>query len=128
MKSAIITIIALTAPVLTAPIFPAVTIQLSNDLTGANADAKLLADGTFYAIADLFDRTPININDTSGEARIIVSSAQLTQFPEGVFCIIKDDNMSRVSVLNFMSTFTDLAKAPNGQLLDVTEAHVNCQI
>jgi hypothetical protein len=127
MKSSTFAVVALAVPALTTPIFPSVTIQLANDLTGANAAAKLPADGAFHAIADLFDYTPINVNDSSGEARIIASSAQLIQFPQGVFCIIKE-NMNPVGVLNFLSTFTHLTMAGNNQLLDITKAHVNCQI
>jgi hypothetical protein len=84
------------------PTTPTVTLQLANDLSGANNDQVILADGSTYAISDLFSGTSVDVN-----GQILVTSAQLVAFPTFVQCAIFEAQ-SLVTVLTQDHTFADL--------------------
>ncbi|KAF3914290.1 hypothetical protein ABW20_dc0101587 [Dactylellina cionopaga] len=103
--------------------FPSVTVSLSNDLSGANGIATIEANGVDRYISELFGNTPVG---TGGY--VVASSAQLTNFPQGVFCIIKKGD-APVGILNFMRTFADLDGNPNAAIpQNLDGAILNCQV
>ena len=122
MKSAIFAVCSFLAAFGTAsPTTPSVTLQLANDLSGANNNQVILADGTTHAIADLFAGTSVDVN-----GQIYVSSAQLTAFPTHVQCAIFKAQ-SLVTVLTQDKTFADLDGNPNAlTLVELDNAWVSC--
>ena len=89
MKSAIIATISFLAAFVTAnPTAPTVTLQLANDLSGANANKVILANGQRYTIADLFAQTAVDV-----DGQILVNSAQLVAHPPHVGCEIAKDRL-----------------------------------
>ncbi|KAB8233275.1 hypothetical protein ETB97_007487 [Aspergillus alliaceus] len=61
-----------------------VTIQLSNDWSGAHAEAKISADGKKHSIKSLFDGSALQSED----GNILATSAQLTKFDKNTVCRI----------------------------------------
>jgi hypothetical protein len=125
MKFTIAAVFAVFATsILAAPAtFPTVTIQFSNDQTGANADVKVTANGNPNAVSTLFAGTSINKG-----GRIIATSAQLTQFVQGTFCVVKAGN-TVIANLNTDKTFADLDGNHNAAIpTDVTNDVIICEV
>lgn len=103
---------------------PAITIQFANDISGRNADATLIADGNPNAVANLFAGSPI---DNGG--KIIATSAQLVNFPQGVFCVIKAFDGTVITNLNTDKTFADLDGNPNAAIPTVVSGDaIICEV
>ena len=116
--------VASAAPTIIARDFPTVTIQLSNDQSGANAAVPIVTDGTPTLIGSVFAGTSVDVN---GE--IIATSAQLTQFVQGTFCVIENFAGTVVAKLNTDSTFADLDGNPNAAVpTDVTGLAIICEV
>jgi hypothetical protein len=103
--------------------FDEVTVQLSNDLSGANAEVSIYADGTDEAIQNLFGSTVI-----AKGGKVLATSAQLVKFSNEVFCIIKKDERP-IGVFNFRTTFAELDHK-NGTAIPINlqGAVLNCQV
>ncbi|KAK6515953.1 hypothetical protein TWF281_004544 [Arthrobotrys megalospora] len=103
--------------------FPSVTVSLANDLSGANGHATIEANGQDRSISQLFKNTPVGTN-----GHVVASSAQLTNFPQGVFCIIKKGD-APIGILNFRRTFADLDGNPHTAIpQNLDGAILNCQV
>ncbi|KAF2822475.1 hypothetical protein CC86DRAFT_301047 [Ophiobolus disseminans] len=64
--------------------FSQVTLRIFNDQTGINSDATVPADNAPRYLSDLFRGTPI------GNAGLVATSAQLTQFSDSTKCKLVD--------------------------------------
>ncbi|KAF2812812.1 uncharacterized protein BDZ99DRAFT_517122 [Mytilinidion resinicola] len=93
------------APINNPPLL--VTIQLANDVTGLNVAKQIPADRSAQMVRDTFADTAIDTKNPSGQSEFLVSSAQLTQFPQGVSCFMADGN-DRFGFLTTENTFVDL--------------------
>ena len=122
MKSAIIASLSFLAALVTAgPTAPTATLQLANDLSGANHNAVILTDGTTYPLTDLFAGTAVDVN-----GQILASSAQLVAHPTYVQCAIFHPQ-SLVTVLTQDRTFADLDGNPNAlTTIALNDAAVSC--
>ena len=99
------------------------TVQLSNDKTGATGSATIQANGVDQSVVALFGNTPVGAGN-----HVVASSAQLTNFPQGVFCIIKQGE-TPVGILNFKKTFADLDGNPDvATPVNLDGAVLNCQV
>jgi hypothetical protein len=124
MKSFIAAAVALlatsvTAVPLTARQPPDITFSLINDLSGASLQSTIPADSNIHSFADLFgSNTPI-----------LASSAQLVNFPQGLFCCITDASGKVLARLNFMQTFVDLDGNPNKAIpQDLSADGIQCEL
>lgn len=88
--------------------FNVVTVQLSNDQSGANAAVTIAADGAPRSIDDLFGNTAVGSNG----ANVIATSTQLTAFQQDTACTITL-NGAIIANLNAQQTFVDLDGNPN---------------
>jgi hypothetical protein len=124
MKSTFAAVLAVCAAAASAaPTYPTVTVQFSNDQTGANANVPVITDGTPYAVSTLFAGTAVDIN-----GRIIATSAQLTQFVQGTFCVVKAGD-TVIGNLNTDKTFADLDGNPNAAIpTDLTGTVLICEV
>ena len=103
----------------TAPTFPSISIQFANDMTGANVDVAVVADGNPNAVATLFAGTSI---DNGGE--IIATSAQLVNFVQGTSCVIVNFQGTIIANLNTDKTYADLDGNPNAAVPQVVSGDV----
>jgi hypothetical protein len=102
MKSVIIAALSFLAAFATAnPTPPTVTLQLANDLSGANTNKVIVANGQRYDIANLFANTAVDVN-----GQILVNSAQLVASPPHVDCEIANDRL--IAYFTQDKTFADL--------------------
>lgn len=113
MKSTFAAVLALfaaaasAAPAIIARDYPIVTIQFSNDQSGANADVQIVANGQQNAVSTLFAGTSIDIN-----GQIIATSAQLVQFVSGTSCVV-GNGLTGIADLSADHTYGDLDGNPN---------------
>jgi hypothetical protein len=63
-----------------------ITLQLSNDYTGAYADINIPADGVSRSVATLYANTPIIENGTP-----VATSAMLTSFQQDTTCTLSQN-------------------------------------
>jgi hypothetical protein len=125
MKSTFALAVALFgATIIAAPVSssssPHITFSLTNDYTGHNAQATILADGTFFGILSLFTNT--NIDE---DGLIIASSAQLIQFQDDVVCSFNAGG--NIIPISGKKTFTNLGTDAS-KLVDLSDFTVQCQI
>jgi len=91
---------------------PQITIRIFNDMTGANAEATIPADGIPRSIPDLFRGTSIDSKDG-----IIGTSAQLTKFSDTTKCSLTNLNAQNWVIeldgraKNFVDLDGDVSKA-----------------
>lgn len=69
---------------------PQITLRISNDQTGANAETTIPADGTPYNLPSLFTGSAID----SGNGNIFGTSAQLTKFQDTTKCQLVNLNVA----------------------------------
>ena len=125
MKSSFAVLVGLFAATISAApaITTTVTVQLTNDLTGASGTTTVVADGTERSISSLFGNSGIAVN-----GQVLATSAQLTAFPQGVFCIIQNAGQN-VGIFNFKKTFADLDGNPDAAIpQNLSGAILNCQV
>ena len=120
MQFTIAAVFALAAAVSAAPstipakrTVPSVTISLSNDASGANGAATILADGNPNQVQTLFQNSPLFVPQINDE--ILATSAQLTSFPQGVSCIFQNAGKT-FATLNVDTSFVEFS-TPNPQLI-----------
>jgi hypothetical protein len=121
---AVLAAVATAAPATQVRTLPTVTISFSNDQSGRNAAVPIVADGNPNLVGSLFAGSAIDVN---GE--IIATSAQLTQFVQGTFCVIENFAGTVVAKLNTDATFADLDGNPNAAVpTDVTGLTIICEV
>jgi hypothetical protein len=104
--------------------FPDVTISLNNDISGANARATIAADGTSHLIDDLFLSTSVGAS-----GHVDATSAQLTQIPVGVVCVIESADGDSVADLSDSHTFVDLdGDSEKLQIVVLDGATLTCEV
>jgi len=104
--------------------FPAITIQFANDMSGANADATLVANGTPNSVAHLFAGSSI---DNGGE--IIATSSQLVNFIQGLSCVVTGYQGTVIASLSTDKTFADLDGNPNAAIPTVVSGDsITCEV
>jgi hypothetical protein len=103
------------------PVVPQITVSLANDQTGTSAQATILADGTVFRIPELFANT--NIDNAN---MVVASSAQLTSFVEGVFCVFWEGD--RAIAINNEQTFIFFDGDRPGALVDLKNVTFQCEI
>ncbi|KAI5294262.1 hypothetical protein KEM55_006700 [Ascosphaera atra] len=131
----------------------AVTLNLANDLTGANADVRVPIDGYMRLIGDLYRGTSIAETTTSQEdnheddtkskagekekkqEHVYATSAMLTQWPSDVtFKCYLDSGEKRIGVLDHEHTSVvmlkdwNLKKKARSGLVDVADATIKCKM
>jgi hypothetical protein len=124
MQTSIIalTVAFLATTIAAAPAPAQVQVQLANDQSGANANAQVLADGQPKSVKALYGNTSVG---RSGS--VIASSAQLTAFPQGTFCVIA--NQGRSTNLNYRQTFADLDGNPDKSVpVNLDTATITCHV
>ncbi|KAE8382497.1 hypothetical protein BDV26DRAFT_253653 [Aspergillus bertholletiae] len=95
-----------------------VTIQLSNDWSGANAKASVATDGKLNQIKDLFSDT-----DLEKDGKIFATSVQLIKFHKDTVCrVVQHDPHVQVS-LDDQTTWSFLDR---GAWVDVHRGVVIC--
>lgn len=98
-----------------------VTFVLSNDQSGAYASVNFPADGLDKSVESLFASTPIG---SSGQ--ILASSAQLSQFPGSINCVLEKYGSS-LATFTTDHTFVDLDGNPSTAFpVNLDQAHINC--
>jgi TPP-dependent trihydroxycyclohexane-1,2-dione (THcHDO) dehydratase len=103
------------------PIVPQITVSLTNDQTGKSAQATVLANGTVFTIPELFANT--NIDNAN---MIVASSAQLTSFAVGVFCVFREGD--RTIAINDEQTFISFDSDRPGALVNLDNVTFQCEI
>jgi len=103
------------------PVFPPITVSLADDQTGTSAQATILANGTVFAIPALFVNTGIDNGNM-----VVASSAQLTSFVEGVFCVFREDD--RAIAINSEQSFIFFDTDRPGALVDLSNVTFQCEI
>jgi opacity protein-like surface antigen len=88
----------------------AVTIQLTNDQSGANSNAAVPLDGASHPIAALYAGSSI------ANGGFKVTSALLNQFPQKFSCTVKNNNGVAVGTLNSQHTYLDLDGNPSASI------------
>lgn len=122
MRCAELTFLGLVLPIASASIQPdygaqTVTLQLTNDQSGANINQAFPADGKKYAVKNYWGNSAL-----ARGGGIYASSAQISAFQQGTFCIIE---VSHVDVqLDARNTWTFLA---GGELIDLSDASLSCR-
>ncbi|CAG5136949.1 uncharacterized protein ALTATR162_LOCUS21 [Alternaria atra] len=120
LQSALITTLLL-ASAHSKPIVPQITVSLANDQTGTSAQATVLANGSVFTIPELFAHT--NIDNAN---RVVASSAQLTSFVEGVFCVFREND--RTIAINNKQTFIFFDSDHPRALVDLNDVTFQCEI
>jgi hypothetical protein len=125
MKSAIATSLLLAATAIAAPLearaAATVGFALSNDQSGSYAGVTFPADGTDKTISSLFGSTSVG---SSGH--VLASSAQLTQFPGTINCVLKN-NGAALATFTAQKTFADLDGNPAKAIpVNLDHATINC--
>jgi hypothetical protein len=93
-----------------------ITLQLSNDYTGAYADINIPADGVSRSVATLYANTPIIENGTP-----VATSAMLTSFQQGTTCTLSQNPDLSVT-LTAEDTWASLDKGAQFSLSSATVA------
>ncbi|KAE8420228.1 hypothetical protein BDV36DRAFT_293361 [Aspergillus pseudocaelatus] len=95
-----------------------VTLQLSNDWSGANAKASVATDGKAHPIQELFDDS-----DLEKDGKIYATSAQLTEFHHNTICRVLQHDPSVEVTLDDKNTWSFLDR---GAWVDVHRGVVIC--
>lgn len=95
-----------------------VTVQLANDKSGANANAKVPADGSNIPVQALWGNTPVSENGI-----VSASSAQLTKFEQSSECKIVQQSPPVHASLDAKQTWTWLA---GGEVVELGHAFISC--
>jgi hypothetical protein len=126
MKSSTAIIFGLIASIFAAPVpmeSESVTIQLINDITGANGAAIIPTDNTAANVIDHFFDTPIETQDPrTGQKQFLASSAQLVKFSENVSCDMAINN-EQFGLLSSQKTFVNL-----GSVRELKQAIIRCHV
>ncbi|KAE8156853.1 hypothetical protein BDV40DRAFT_67311 [Aspergillus tamarii] len=94
-----------------------VTLQLSNDWSGANAKASVATDGKPHSIQELFGDS-----DLEKDGKIFATSAQLTKFHQNICRVLQRDPRIEVT-LDDKHTWSFLDR---GAWVDVHDGVVIC--
>lgn len=94
------------------------TVQLANDMSGANADVAVPADGVPYPVEELWGATAV-----SQHGIVEATSAQLTQFEQETICTFYAQPNIETS-LNSRQTW---ASFEGGRVVDLCAAYVVCE-
>jgi hypothetical protein len=103
------------------PVVPHITVSLANDQTGTSAQATVLANGTVSTIPELFANTDIDHANT-----VVASSAQLTSFVEGVFCVFREND--RAIAINNKQTFIFFDTDRPGAVVKLNNVTFQCEM
>ncbi|OGM45352.1 hypothetical protein ABOM_005557 [Aspergillus bombycis] len=95
-----------------------VTVQLSNDWSGANAKAHVATDGRPHPIQELFDGS-----DIEKDGKIFATSAQLTKFHHNTVCRVLQSDPRVDVTLDDKNTWSFLDR---GAWVDVHRGVVVC--
>lgn len=125
MKSAIFASILFVATAIAAPLearaAATVGFALSNDQSGSYAGVTFPADGLDKTVSSLFGSTSVG---SSGH--VLASSAQLTQFPGTINCVLKN-NGAVLATFTAQKTFADLDGNPaKATPINLDNATINC--
>ncbi|KKZ67255.1 hypothetical protein EMCG_07060 [[Emmonsia] crescens] len=100
-----------------------VTVQFTNDLTGASASASIQISGRGLKISHLLKDTNI---DSHG--KIVASSIQMTKIVQGVHCYMTDHHDKNIADITDTHTFSDLDGNPNAaKPIRIEKAHILCK-
>ncbi|KAJ5876442.1 uncharacterized protein N7529_002026 [Penicillium soppii] len=100
-----------------------VTVALSNDQTGAYANAAFSADNTDKSISSLFGSTSVGAGGT-----VKATAAQLTFFPQSINCVIIN-NGATIGTLTAQQTYADLDGNPNTAIpINLNNAKIRCHV
>lgn len=96
-----------------------VTVQLTNDQSGKNADVPVSADGHDHSISSLWANTSV-----SSGGKLLVTSAQLVANFQGATVVIKQGNQT-LATLNDRETFAKVGSNSAGT--DLEHAAINAK-
>ncbi len=98
-------------------------LQLSDDITGHNADVNVPANGEPQSLADLFGNTNL-VQDGS----VIATSAQNVAPGQNIACIIVDTDSGDEVELDQQVTFAQLTGGDSAEEVDVSDFAIVCEV